>query len=290
MTRILPILLPRVLDEWAPPVAATQFPGQAPRFLHGDPRTIVPQTCGVLAEAGELLPHGADQGDLLLAPMPAPGEETVILLPVLEQCAPQLPVIFYARDVPVLGNLRCGSEELIMLPAQRMLHLLRGSMWAEKKPGPLGSLQNRVFLSLALDHWRSLIGAAQWSEHPRLVGEVRLDGELDLLPGARAAELFRDGAQAWSRTRPSRVHLPWWAGRRLIDWKINAVLARLWPREWTEVEVQVRIGRRYRRCAAAQYFAVFRQSGSSKRLLVGGPQLGAKELAALADAPHESVV
>ncbi|MAW60389.1 MAG: hypothetical protein CMJ94_06090 [Planctomycetes bacterium] len=272
MARILPLVLPRTAGAWCLPHAAERFPCARPRFALGDPRDLVPQTCELLAEQGcALLPWGAEDGDLLLAPAPRPGEEASVLLELLAPLDQNFPILLYRRESPFLANLDVEGEALTLLPAQRLSLLLRGSAWAERRPGPRGSLQNRVFLSLALDLWRSALLLADYEEHSRQVGEIRLEGELDLLPEAHGAELLRLGSKAsfWAQPCPSRVHLPWWAGCNARAWQINRQARRTWPRAWGEVEVQVRLGTRYRRISARAYFEAFRRSGSARRLLLG---------------------
>jgi hypothetical protein len=288
MARFLPLLLPRTAGEWCPAHPATRFPSERPRFLHGDPRELVPRTCKQLANQGDaLLPWGTGDGDLLLAPAPRPGEEAELQCQVLRTLPENFSVLLYPRESPFLNNLRFESESLCLLPAGRLAHLLRGSAWAERRPGPRGSLQTRVFLGLALDLWRSLMLLEHEAEHSRLVGEARLPHELDFLPQARGAELLAlarlDGAAA-RRARgelfegeiPQRVHLPWWAGRSWPAWQINRICARHWPREWQQVEVQVQLGSRFRRLPAQRYFRAFRSSGSTRRLLWGRRELGAE--------------
>ncbi|MCH2100543.1 MAG: hypothetical protein MK209_01270 [Planctomycetes bacterium] len=250
---------------------AEQFPSERPRFAHGDPREHVPHTCERLVEYGEgLLPWGALDGDLLLVPAPRPGEEAALLLDMLEYLSENFPVLLYQRESPFFSNLVCEGEALTLLPAGRLRLLLRGSAWAERRPGPKGSLQNRVFLSLALDLWRSAILLERYEEQSRLVGDLRLEGELDLLADGAGREVVERGKAAfcWSGSVPSRVHLPWWAGRSALDWRINQRACKAWPKAWRSVEVQVRLGTRYRRLSAAEYFEAFKRSGSARRILL----------------------
>lgn len=281
MARFVPLLLPRTAGEWCPAHPATRFPSDRPRFLHGDPREHAPQTCAQLAkQADALLPWGNEDGDLLLAPAPRPGEEAQLLGEVLNSLAENFSVLLYLRESPFLNNLCFEDEALSLLPAGRLLQLLRGSAWAERRPGPRGSLQTRAYLGLALDQWRSLMLLAHEPEHSRLVGEVRFQDELDLLPEARGAEILALTQQGRSAARhvraelfsgepPSRVHLPWWAGRSWPAWQINRVCARNWPQAWQQVEVQVQLGSRFRRLPAARYFNAFQRSGSARRLVLG---------------------
>lgn len=274
MARFLPLLLPRTNGDWCPVHPATRFPSDRPRFLHGDPRAHAPQTCAQLAAQGDdLLPWGTHDGDLLLAPAPRPGEEAQLLCEVLHELPENFSVLLYARESPFLNNLSFQGEPLCLLPAGRLILLLRGSSWAERRPGPRGSLQARVYLGLALDLWRSLMLMAAESEHSRLLGEVRLSGELDLLPGAQAGAPV-NWANRLRGDPPSRVHLPWWAGRSWPDWEINRQCARHWPSAWQQVEVQVQLGARFRRLPAQRYFNAFRRSGSSRRLIFGRRELG----------------
>lgn len=272
MARLLPLVLPRTTHHWCVPHAAERFPGAHPRFVHGDPREHVPQTCERLAEFGDgVLPWGASDGDLLLAPAPRPGEEAGLLLDLLEPLPENFPVLLYRRESPFLANLDCEGEALTLLPAGRMRLLLRGSAWAERRPGPKGSLQHRVFLSLALDLWRSALLLARYEEQSRLVGDVRLEGELDLLAEGEGRRLLEQGRRAacWSGPAPTRVHLPWWAGCSALDWRVNQLACKAWPKRWREVEIQVRLGTRYRRIPAAEYFDAFVRSGSARRVLLG---------------------
>lgn len=272
MARLLPLVLPRTLHSWCVPHAAERFPSECPRFALGDPREIVPQTCERLAEHGDgVLPWGASDGDLLLAPAPRPGEEAQLLLEMLEPLTETFPVLLYRRESPFLANPACEGEALTLLPAGRMRLLLRGSGWAERRPGPKGSLQHRVFLSLALDLWRSAMLLARYEEQSRLVGDLRLEGELDLLGEGQGRELIERGKRAawWSGEVPTRVHLPWWAGRVALNWRINQQARKAWPRAWQEVEIQVKLGTRYRRIPAREYFAAFVRSGSARRVLLG---------------------
>lgn len=272
MARLLPLVLPRTTHPWCVPHAADRFPAERPRFAQGDPREQVPHTCERLAEFGDgLLPWGASDGDLLLAPAPRPGEEAGLLLEMLDPLPELYPVLLYRRESPFLANLACQGEPLTLLPAARMRLLLRGSGWAERRPGPKGSLQNRIFLSLALDLWRSAALLAGYEEQSRLVGEVRLDGELDLLAEASGRDLLAQGrrAKCWKGPVPSRVHLPWWAGRSALDWQINRLARKAWPSPWNQVEIQVRLGTRYRRIPAAEYFQAMVRSGSARRILLG---------------------
>ena len=282
MARFLPLLLPRISGEWCPAHQATRFPSERPRFLHGDPREHAPQACALLAENGDaLLPWGTEDGDLLFAPAPRPGEESALLREVLAGLPDNFSVLLYQRESPFLSNVVHADEGLCLLPAERLGQLLRGSAWAERRPGPRGSLQNRIYLGLALDLWRSLMLLSSEEEHSRLVGEVRLEGELDLLPHAQGQELLAcaaldRGARAqglamiFAGERPQRVHLPWWAGRSWPAWYINQLCAKHWPLAWSEVEVQVQVGARFRRIPAQRYFAAMRQSGSSRRWLFRG--------------------
>lgn len=288
MARFLPLLLPRTTGEWCPAHPATRFPSERPRFLHGDPRAHAPQTCARLSAQGDdLLPWGTGDGDLLFAPGPRPGEEAQLLHEVLSSLPENFSVLLYPRESPFLNNLVFKDETLCLLPAGRLMLLLRGSSWAERRPGPRASLQTRAYLGLALDLWRSLMLLTQESEHSRLVGEVRLAGELDLLPNARGREVIAAAEQgraagrlAWSELfagdPPSRVHLPWWAGRSWPAWQINRLCARHWPKAWQQVEVQVRVGTRFRRLPAARYFSAFRRSGSARRLVLGRAELVTK--------------
>lgn len=272
MPRILPLVLPRVAEQWCPPHEAEQFPGEEARFLQGDPREHIPETCALLqARAGGLLPWSGEGGDLLLAPAPRPGEEARTLVHSLQTLDDRVPVLLYACESPMLDNLRCRGEALTLLPAARWRALLRGSAWAERRPGPQGSLQNRVFLSLALDQWRSLCLFQGVEEQSRVLAEVRLDGELDLHLAAEGAELLAQGkrAQYWQGPTPTRVHLPWWAGRDARAWQLHRLADRAWPRAWREVEVQVAVGTRVRRLPAHEYLRLFRVSGSRRRLLLG---------------------
>lgn len=281
MARFLPLLLPRTSGDWCPAHPATRFPSERPRFLHGDPRDHAPQACALLAEHGDaLLPWGNDDGDLLFAPAPRPGEEAELLREVLTGLPGNFPVLLYPRESPLLPNLDCQGEELCMLPAERMALLLRGTGWAERRPGPHSSLQNRVYLGLALDLWRSLMLLSGEAEHSRLLGEVRLDAELDLLAAARGQEFLplvhaKRGERAKQATAilhgeaPPRVHLPWWAGRSWQDWFINQQCAKHWPTAWSEVEIQVQVGTRFRRLPARRYFKAMRMSGSLRRLIRG---------------------
>jgi hypothetical protein len=281
MARFLPLLLPRTAGDWCPAHPATRFPSERPRFLYGDPRKIVPRTCVQLAAQGDaLLPWGTEDGDLLLAPAPRPGEEAQLFHEVLSTLPENFSVLLYKRESPFLNNLVFANEALCLLPAGRLMQLLRGSSWAERRPGPRGSLQTRAYLGLALDLWRSLMLLVHEPEHSRLVGEVRLQCELDLLPDARGAALLAAAEQSGAAARlaraelfagelPSRVHLPWWAGRSWPAWQINRLCARHWPQAWQQVEVQVQLGSRFRRLPAARYFSAFQRSGSTRRWVLG---------------------
>jgi hypothetical protein len=282
MARFLPLLLPRTPGEWCPAHQATRFPSERPRFLHGDPRKLVPRTCAQLSAQGDaLLPWGTEDGDLLLAPAPRPGEESQLLREVLSTLPENFSVLLYLREGPFLNNLVYADEALCLLPAARLTHMLRGSFWAERRPGPRGSLQTRAYLGLALDLWRSLMLLSPEPEHSRLVGEVRLAGELDLLAQARGREVLalatqgrrarsRGMAQLFAGEPPPRVHMPWWAGRSWPAWFINQACAQSWPSGWAEVEIQVQLGARFRRMPAQRYFKTMRESGSSRRWLLGG--------------------
>jgi hypothetical protein len=281
MARFLPLLLPRTTGDWCPAHPATRFPCERPRFLHGDPREHAPRTCAQLAEQGDaLLPWGNADGDLLLAPAPRPGEEAQLLSEVLGTLPENFSVLLYQRESPFLNNLSFENEALCLLPADRLALLLRGSAWAERRPGPRGSLQTRIYLGLALDLWRSLILLADEAEHSRLVGELRLPDELDLLPAARGGELLARAkhgrtaarlacAELFAGEAPDRVHMPWWVGRSWPNWQINRICAKHWPKAWQDVEVQVQLGARFRRIPAVRYFQAFQISGSTRRLIWG---------------------
>ncbi|RMH03927.1 MAG: hypothetical protein D6702_04520, partial [Planctomycetota bacterium] len=61
---------------------------------------------------------------------------------------------------------RGGAEGLVLLPARRLVHVLRGSFLAAGNPGPAGSLQNRRYLVHLLDHQRSLVLLATAAARP----------------------------------------------------------------------------------------------------------------------------
>ncbi|RMH04324.1 MAG: hypothetical protein D6702_03355, partial [Planctomycetota bacterium] len=109
--RWFPVPLGRPKDLLAAPVVAESLPGRAAGFSGGDPRPEVPGVLALLAARGdEPLPWTEDR-DLLLAPWPAPGEETRWLLEHLRRLPPAAPVALYERDVPILANVVVRSPE-----------------------------------------------------------------------------------------------------------------------------------------------------------------------------------
>jgi LmbE family N-acetylglucosaminyl deacetylase len=181
MGRFFPTILRRPANLIS--VAATSGlpPARRAGFLHGDPGPWIPVTLARL----QPLPW-SDACDLLLAPAPRPGPETVSLLGILDRLPSLLPVALYEKDWPVWPNLvlhdggaehgrdfaspadglrayrsalRHGgvgfAEALQLLPARRTADLLRGSARALRGTARGSPLENRRFLATALDHQRS---------------------------------------------------------------------------------------------------------------------------------------
>lgn len=180
MRRILPVLLRRPDNLISVPEAAPLSAARRPGFLHGDPQPWAPAACA------RLRPEPWTSGcDLLLAPAPRPGDERDALLGILDEQPPERPVVLYERDWPLWPNAlvhgEAGGEDsaigrasaalrayrsafrhagagyaeaLQILPAARTADLLRGSPRAAR--GGRGPLENRRFLTTALDHQRSL--------------------------------------------------------------------------------------------------------------------------------------
>lgn len=169
------------------PAVGERLPGERPGFTAGDPRDWIPGALATLEQAGKPALPWTSECDFLFAPYPLPGRETEVLLELLAGLHADYPVALYERDVPLLPNLlvpsgtedrghdfatpaaglrayrsafrqrgRGGAEAFVLLPARRLAGVLRGSFLGEIHPGPGGSLQNRRFLALALDHQRSL--------------------------------------------------------------------------------------------------------------------------------------
>lgn len=212
---------------------AERLPGGRPGFSGGDPAPAIPGTLELLrARGAEPFPWTAEC-DLLLAPYPAPGEQTQWLLDHLRRLPLAYPVALYERDTPVLPNLlvagleedpedsalaglrayrsafrhagRGAAEALVLLPARRLMWLLRGSFLAEGTPGSGSSLQNRRFLAHALDHQRSLMLLADIVDRPlETVGRT-----LVLAPHFDDESLLFGAAIAAATAAGSEVRLVW---------------------------------------------------------------------------------
>jgi hypothetical protein len=269
MARLLPRIFGVTPGRFAVPVPANQLPCKRPGFLQGDPRLRVPKTCALLQNQCELLLPWTQDSDLLIAPYPTIGVETEDLLAILQPLAAHYPVLLYPHGNPLWPNVQIDDEDLLLLPARRLSLLLCGSFWAELRPGSGRSLQGRRFLSLALDHQRSLAVLAQVERHPRLVGEVRMEGELDLLFSGQGSQVLdaRARKSLLQARPPRRVHLPWWGQNWVPAWKLNRFLLRQWPAEWLAVELQFRVGGKYLRMPAQKYWWALRQSGAHRRIL-----------------------
>ena len=167
------------------PHVGTALPGERPGFTRGDPRGWIPGVMALLADSGRTPLPWTEDCDLLVAPHPVPGPERSALIELLSDLPPSYPVLLYERDLPVLPNLliwreneadaepaaigmhiarsavrhegKGYAEACVFLPARRLSYLLRGSPYAAWRPGSGGSLQNRRYLTLALDHQRTLL-------------------------------------------------------------------------------------------------------------------------------------
>lgn len=188
MGRLLPCPLRRPQNVLTMPTVGEFLPTVRPGFLHGDPRPWIPGVFQSCEAQGAQPPMPWTEGcDLLLAPYPAPGAETESLLRILEDLSPDFPIALYERDVPVWPNLllksgheetsldfsdaaeglrgyrsafrhvgRGGAEAFQVLPAGRLVHLLRGSWRAAMRPDRSDHLQYRHHLETALDYQRTL--------------------------------------------------------------------------------------------------------------------------------------
>jgi hypothetical protein len=271
MGRLLARFYTATSGRFSTPVSAPQLPCKLPGFLQGDPRQKIPNTCELLQQQCQLLLPWTRDNDLLIAPYPAIGDESIDLLALLKPLAAHYPVLLYSAGTPLWANIQIGDEGLLLLPARRLSQLLCGSFWAEMQPGTDRSLQGRRFLSLALDYQRSLAVLAEVARLPRLVGEVRLEGELDLLFSGQGGQVLDAGARKslFQARPPRRVHLPWWGENWFPSWKLNRLLLRQWPGDWAQVELQFRVGEKYLRLPAKDYWRAFRQSGAHRRIFFG---------------------
>ena len=190
MGRWFPSVLGRPQNIFSMPVVGDALPAARPGFTTGDPRRWIPGTLGLLQRAGAVVLPWTEDRDFLLAPYPAPGEETGILLEFLARLPEHYPVALYETETPFFPNLlvtapappgaefaapaeglrayrsafrhqgRGGAEALLLLPARRLRLLLRGSGFAPLRGRGGDSLQNRRFLLAALDHQRTLAALA----------------------------------------------------------------------------------------------------------------------------------
>ena len=186
MSRVFPYFLSRPANLLAEPFVATELPTKRPRFVAGDPRPWVRGTLKILENQGSPALPWSEDADFILAPWPNPGKECQDLCRLLAGVDSSTPVALYERDFPVLPNtviqrrgeqtssgpevsdslsrfrasLRHGgkgeAEALVLLPAQRMKLILKGSFLATFQPRSKDSLQSRRYLHHLLDHQRSL--------------------------------------------------------------------------------------------------------------------------------------
>lgn len=188
MGRILPCPLRRPQNILTMPEVGEFLPTLKPGFLHGDPRAWIPGAFQLSESQGSAPPMPWTTGcDLLMAPYPSPGQETESLLRILQDMSADFPVALYERDIALWPNLllksgneetslefedaaeglrgyrsafrhvgRGGAEAFLLLPAARIMHLLRGSWRAEFRPNRSDALQYRHHLATALDYQRSL--------------------------------------------------------------------------------------------------------------------------------------
>ena len=194
--RFFPLILRRPDNLLSVPAVADRFPTQRPGFLQGDPALWVPSTLASLERQTQqpVLPW-SPQCDLLMLPSPALASE--LPLEVLDGLPADYPVLLYEAQQPLFPNVLVGdgnqsqsvdfktassglrayrsafrhlgigeTEALVLLPASRVRYLARLAFRFESKPSPGPSLQNRRFLTLALDYHRSVAAlSAQSSQN-----------------------------------------------------------------------------------------------------------------------------
>jgi len=274
---LFPTLLRRPDNILSMPTVGESLPGRRPGFLHGDPRQWIPgaYAAGEAVGADPPMPWVEGHADLLLAPGPAPGQESESLIRILSGLAPAFPVALFEREQPLWPNflladgtasadqdpdgqdglrvfrsaLRQGgkgrAEAFLVAPAARHLALLRGQRRAYLRRARKDHLLNRRHLITSWEYQCALREMARTTgasfageEVPSLAPVERL---LVVMPHFDDEVLQCGGAILEAIARGAEVEVLWLTdGRKGVSTVPEEESARL--RHQEAVEAMARLG------------------------------------------------